>query len=569
MWKYTSYLQIGLSHKVAGIGCQDRVLVRENEHCVVAALSDGLGSLTNSHIASAAATQGIWEIFSAVGEEPLALTSPEQKQQFAASIVEKLTSCIHAAATAHEVAVSTMDCTLAFVYVSKLHHYAVAGRLGDSAVCVIGEENSVAINDGGHSANGTSALLDRDAAAQLEISVWNIPAQNIYGFVLCSDGLDGEIYMKGSPQVKKAAEVYFNSVQNAADPQSAIRERIALLTAHKDSSFDDDISVAVISCAKSRIALPNDPTWLCTCGERNRLQDTYCVACGQDFIALYRNVRFREHGGKSAFFAKINQDPEAEKRLIGFTAKIPAEPAKKQTPPRNEQNAPVKPSAPAAAAHNSAQKVPQTNRPVQAASKQQSPKKPNKAMWWIKSLIISGVLCFFALILGCIIGSSVQKIFSREVRQLKNTVAQQKQQIQALEQSLDDKKPPEDVLNGLDISLEHGYYYIGTFREGQKIGKFIVCSEDDFDHALMITFDDHGVLTDPDSQWNPSEVESDSLDMRTGPGAESELICCLHEDDIVYILQTEPVEIDGQKWVEIICNNTVGWVDISGLHEHD
>lgn len=569
MWKYTSYLQIGLSHKVAGIGCQDRVLVRENEHCVVAALSDGLGSLTNSHIASAAATQGVWDIFSSLGEDPLSLTSEEQKQQFAASIVEKLTSCIHTAAAAHEVAVSTMDCTLAFVYVSKLHHYAVAGRLGDSAICIIGEENSVAINDGGHSANGTSALLDRDAAAQLEISVWNIPAQNIYGFVLCSDGLDGEIYMKGSPQVKKAAEVYFNSVQNAADPQSAIRERISLLTAHKDSSFDDDISVAVISCAKSRIALPDDPTWLCACGERNRLQDTYCVACGQDFIALYRNVRFREHGGKSAFFAKINQDPEAEKQLIGFTAKIPAEPAKKETPPRNEQNAPVKPSTPAASVHNSAQKVPQTNRPVQAAPKQQSPKKPNKAMWWIKSLIISGVLCFFALILGCIIGSSVQKIFSREVRQLKNTVAQQKQQIQALEQSLDDKKPPEDVLNGLDVSLEHGYYYIGTFREGQKIGKFIVCSEDDFDHTIEITFDDHGVLTDPDSQWNPSEVESDSLTMRTAPGAESEEICCLHEDDIVYILQTEPVEIDGQKWVEIICNNTVGWVDISGLHEHD
>jgi hypothetical protein len=57
--------------------------------------------------------------------------------------------------------------------------------------------------------------------------------------------------------------------------------------------------------------------------------------------------------------------------------------------------------------------------------------------------------------------------------------------------------------------------------------------------------------------------------MRTAPGADSEEICCLHEDDIVYILQTEPVEIDGQKWVEIICNNTVGWVDISGLHEND
>lgn len=625
MWKYTSYLQNGLSHKVAGIGCQDSVLAQENEYCIVAALSDGLGSLTNSHIASATATQGIWDIFSSLGEETLNLTSEEHKQQFAACIVEELTNRIHAAAAAHEVAVSTMDCTLAFVYISKIHHYAVVGRLGDSAICVIMEENSVAINDGGHSANGTSAILDRDAASQLKISVWNIQEQNIYGFLLSSDGLDGEVYMKGSPQVKKAAEVYFNSVQDVTDPQSAIRERIALLTADKDSFFDDDISVAVISCAESAIILPNDPTWLCTCGARNRLQDTYCVSCNNDFIALYRNVRFREHGGKSAFFTKINQDPEGEKRLIGLIPEIPTEPAKKEVPPQKEdveliipvKTAPPKsPTIPATRVHNEVpgQRVRSANRVSQPTPKTESQntkhknpkatgahKNTNKTKRRTSGLVFACGLCIVALILGCLIGSNTQKkILSSEVEQLENIIAEQEQQIHALEQSLADKTPPEEttdteddlwtfppdfketadgrlywgnttegVLNGPGVSLENGYYYMGTFQEGKKIGTFFVFSKDNFDKTILITFDDNGILTDLDSHWNKLTVKTDSLDMRVGPGAESNLICCLYKEDVVYITQAEPIDIDGQKWVEIICNNTIGWVDSSGLSAND
>jgi hypothetical protein len=48
-----------------------------------------------------------------------------------------------------------MDCTLVFVYIIKNESKAIIGRLGDSAICVFGENDSIALNDGNKSANGT------------------------------------------------------------------------------------------------------------------------------------------------------------------------------------------------------------------------------------------------------------------------------------------------------------------------------------------------------------------------------------------------------------------------------
>lgn len=317
-WKYTSYLQKGLSHKKAGTKCQDSVLVKEDEHCLVAALADGLGSLKYSEVAATTATLAVWELFSSLGGKEIKIESDGAMKAFTQELVQKITQKIHNKAEDMGLHVSAMDCTLVFVYISKDHNYAITGRLGDSAICIITKDGSIAINDSNHSANGTSAILDEDAHDHMEISFWDLDAESIYGFILTSDGLDNELYRKGSQYVNKAAEAYFNSLVLSSDPQEVIKSQIAELIQDADSPYDDDISLAVLSRATKAIVLPEDPTWLCTCGERNRLQDTYCFNCGKDFSILYQKVRFREYGGKNAFFLEINKHPEKEARIIGL-----------------------------------------------------------------------------------------------------------------------------------------------------------------------------------------------------------------------------------------------------------
>ena len=323
MWKYTSYLKKGVSHEKAGTVCQDSVLIKEDEYCIVAALSDGLGSLKYSDVAANTATETICDFFMTCKDERLI---DADKNQLRSQLIGVVTGRIKQKAAEMGVQVPTMDCTLMFVYISKVHDYAIAGRLGDSAVCVIQSDDAVSLNDGNGSANGTCAVLDPDAADHLDLSCWDITKDRIEGFVLTSDGLDNVLYMKGSTHVNKVTEEYFNAIITSSEPQKTIASKIAELTSDEDTPFDDDISIAVISRATNPILFANDPTWLCRCGTRNRLQDTYCIQCKSDFTNLYQNIRFKEYGGKTAFFLEINKHPEKEREIVGVRSTKPRQP---------------------------------------------------------------------------------------------------------------------------------------------------------------------------------------------------------------------------------------------------
>lgn len=318
VWKKIKYLQKGVSHAQNGTNCQDSVLIFENEDCIVAALADGLGSLKYSEVAAQTATETVCKCFSELNNP---LEQFETKEDLAKHILDAAVMNIQEKAVEIGVPLNEMDCTLMFVCVLKTTNYAIIGRLGDSAVCVIAQSKSSAINDGNKSANGTNAILDKDAIEHFDIQIIDLDKNNIYGFILSSDGLENELYMKGSDHVNKTAELYFNAWFTSDDPVTVIADRIAKLTEIERTPFDDDISVAVLSRADEVIILPADPKWLCTCGFRNHLQTTYCQQCHKDFSVLYQNIRFRDYGGKAAFFTEINKDPDEEMRIIGMKTK--------------------------------------------------------------------------------------------------------------------------------------------------------------------------------------------------------------------------------------------------------
>lgn len=318
VWKQLKYLKKGISHVQNGMSCQDSVLIYENENCIVASLADGLGSLKYSEVAAQTATESVCKYFS---EQNNLLEQFDTKKDLAKHILDTVVMNIQDRAIELSVPLNEMDCTLIFVCVLKTTNYAIIGRLGDSAVCVIADPKSIAINDGNRSANGTNAILDKDAVDHFDIQIINLNKNNVYAFVLSSDGLENELYMKGSDHVNKTAELYFNAFFISDNPVSIIAERISKLTKIEGTPFDDDISVAVISRADKKINLPPDPKWLCTCGFRNNLQTTYCQHCHKDFSILYQNIRFKDYGGKAAFFTEINKNPEEELRIIGKKSK--------------------------------------------------------------------------------------------------------------------------------------------------------------------------------------------------------------------------------------------------------
>lgn len=195
-------------------------------------------------MAAQIATETVCKCFSELNNP---LEQFENKEDLAKHILDAAVMNIQEKAIEMGVPLNEMDCTLMFVCVIKTTNYAIIGRLGDSAVCIIAYPKSIAINDGNKSANGTNAILDKDAIEHFDIQIIDLDKNNIYGFILSSDGLENELYMKGSDHVNKTAELYFNAWFTSDDPITVIAERISKLTEIEGTPFDDDISVAVLS----------------------------------------------------------------------------------------------------------------------------------------------------------------------------------------------------------------------------------------------------------------------------------------------------------------------------------
>lgn len=334
-WNYTYYIQKGVSHQLAKTQCQDSITIFEDQTSIIFVLADGLGSLPYSEIAAKTATETARVFLQKHARYHISGVSEDHFLELRKNIIEELKLRIQQEAQKREIPVSKMDCTLTFAHIFKKNDLILFGRLGDSAVCLIGEDKATSYNDGNTSANGTTTVMEKDAYQNLEIHLIDAEKEKIKAIILTSDGLENEIYMKRSDHVNQIASYYVNSIINSSyleksqireNAANIIRERIKKLTSAKNTPFDDDISIVVASCFDKEIQLPTDPTWLCSCGTRNQLQDTYCKNCQNDFSKIYKNVVFKEYGGKAAFFEWINQHPEKERELIGQMSSPKGEP---------------------------------------------------------------------------------------------------------------------------------------------------------------------------------------------------------------------------------------------------
>ena len=574
MWKHVTYIKKGLSHEIENLDCQDSIQIHEDENCMIAALADGLGSLKYSALASKTATAAACQWLAAEGIERLILDTPEQEALFRKEFSAAVSGAVRDAALQNSIKPKQLDCTLAFVYISKLCDYALAGMIGDSAVCVITEGASYAITDSGSFAGGTRAVQDHDAGEHMLLNKCSISEQKIIGFILTSDGLDNEIYIKGSNHVNQAAEEYFNALVEQ-NPEEVLRQAIENLTCFEDTPFDDDISIAVISRAEGPVELDHDPRWLCTCGCRNVLQNTYCVECNEDFTKLYSSVRFREHGGKAAFFKRINKTPEEERKLIGLPPLAPV--VNDQTTGDVGMAAPMLSDA-----------APETKK--NENSQDSAGKLGKKSEREEKRIRSFGMRGHFALAaaavfaLGAIAGMLVGRISTRsKVDELMSDMVALRREIESKdaligELSLSDavamRLPEEHIVlddgsyywgctddeipEGNGILLKEDVFYFGSFVKGMRNGKFLVIPVGDEQKMETIEYIMDVVA---DAAGIHYTVLFDDINVRNMPGTEGTVIIGNLSKGQEVIATGATKDIDQTQWAEIYWNDgSTAWV---------
>ncbi len=209
-----------------------------------------------------------------------------------------------------------MDCTLLFVCIHKRYNVALIGQLGDGAICKI-HMNSAELFyiPDKRIANSTDTVMYCDDAS-FRLSLVDLRTESIIGFVITSDGLDGEIYSTLGC-VNKITQEYFNALlSHPNDTNTNINELIDTATSCKASLLDDDISLAILSQAQHEIVLPDDVTWLCQCGNRNNVQNTRCSLCGCDIIDLHHSFTYSKYGGKYQALLWLCEHPDEEQKLI-------------------------------------------------------------------------------------------------------------------------------------------------------------------------------------------------------------------------------------------------------------
>ena len=317
-WKFITYNQLGKQSDV----CRECVKVHEDDTHIIGCLCDGLGSPENAQIAAEVATDTVIEMFSTI--QSSGDITKNDVRQVKEAVVTAVKTRLKKTAEEKKLELDALDCTLLFVCVFKEEDIAVIGNLGESALCVIGNTDARLFGNG--TVDG-KAVLDDNAVQRLYMTIIRLD-DNVKGFLLSSDGLESEVYYKGQEFVGKSAEIYFNVVLEE-DPQKAMQEKVAELTDDPEAGFNDDISLAVISCTDEAVTLPDEPVWPCVCGNSNPLYEDVCAECGREFAVLYKNVNLS--GGKARFFRSLQLNPTKRDQLTAALRRDDAQASKQTT----------------------------------------------------------------------------------------------------------------------------------------------------------------------------------------------------------------------------------------------
>ncbi len=509
LWHYESTIRDGLSHIQTGRPCQDFAKLGESgsgSH-LAAAVADGLGSLRHSELASSVAVEASLKWL--LEKAQVLDTMPEEEvcQTLRMELLPYIDRQLHLAAHRQKLDIGFLDCNLAFLLLSKTSGRVILGQLGDCAICVLAAQNrSRVLTAGGASANGTATVLGSRAQEQLQTAFVHID-ETLWGFLLTTDGLDGEVYQKTSPLVRHNAQHYFNCLFQP-EPKKQLDAQLQELQELSGKRFDDDMGLAVIALTDVPIELPADPMWQCSCGHANPTTMAYCGKCHRELMAVYPKAFLDNYNSLDEAILALNQDMELTRRYMVQPEPdvlLPEAREPQPTPSRREVQADaamvnrlrnaqtgvtasVQLGAPreqdprsggssdfVANASRSARKTPNSKKPPLR------PEKPERPSWFLRHWkpIVLGVL---GVALAVALAFAIPKWDFSQFLPLGQS---------APENYWGQTKGGKP--HGSGILLEDGYYWIGTFVDGEKDGVFQKIPADDFD---AVTFSHGQELSD-------------------------------------------------------------------------
>ncbi len=455
-WKIYRHCQIGTRHLRGNEPCQDAVRTVENGDIAAAVVSDGVSFYPNSHYASESAVKTCcgW-ILNNKDILPISEINDIREDLYSA-LRENLSELSQK--TGYD-----FDCNLAFVCVFKERNIAIIGNIGDAAVCVINDSgNSRVLSTTGAGANSTDGILSSKDSQVLNVQKILLEDSDV-GFIATTDGLEDAIYAKGSTVPKKRAEKFFN-ISLSDEPEQNLQAEINRFV-DLDVTHDDDIGVAILSRTEIPVTLEADPTWLCTCGERNTFGTNYCKSCKADYLTVYENVDF---GGEtpSEFFRRINKNSELEASLLPKVKKPVFEGDSNYTPiDSHEIEKNSKPEGDEKMQENSVAEA-----------------KTEKKNWTIPlALGISAASLCVVLASVCIMGAvlSNQKIFNERLNELR---VMQSQLIETVsnDSEFDPAKGYKIDGDNTFITLKNGDLYIGELKNNKPEGSGVLITEDSY-----------------------------------------------------------------------------------------
>lgn len=319
----------GSSHAKSGVPCQDAAWTEKTEFAVTAALCDGLGSLEYSQIAARAAACAAARLVSSRISEILAergclFLREQELEALRRDVLAGAREAVAEEAARFGLSASEMDCTLLLACLTLDGQWVLFGQLGDGAVCAIQKNRGVLLrareNPNRATSNETATVCSPDAEKwfDLQLFPFKTAGRPLDGFLLTTDGLQNEIYSRAG-NVLRRAEWYANAVSALGTDEctEAIAARWDTLASDERFGFTDDMSLIAVVRRGVVFELPEDVNWLCACGRRNRLESSRCESCGKDFLRVYKGVNFKAMPvSKRAFFARLNEDPAEELRVL-------------------------------------------------------------------------------------------------------------------------------------------------------------------------------------------------------------------------------------------------------------
>lgn len=372
----------GSSHAKSGVPCQDAAWTEKTEFAVTAALCDGLGSLEYSQIAARAAACAAARLVSSRISEILAergclFLREQELEALRRDVLAGTREAVAEEAARFGLSASEMDCTLLLACLTLDGQWVLFGQLGDGAVCAIQKNRGVLLrareNPNRATSNETATVCSPDAEKwfDLQLFPFKTAGRPLDGFLLTTDGLQNEIYSRAG-NVLRRAEWYANAVSALGTDEctEAIAARWDTLASDERFGFTDDMSLIAVVRRGVVFELPEDVNWLCACGRRNRLESSRCESCGKDFLRVYKGLNFKAMPvSKRAFFARLNEDPAEELRVLLDHSTYPLEftpdvfPASR----RPEPDSPASKEASGAPAASAPASSPEASR-IQAAS---------------------------------------------------------------------------------------------------------------------------------------------------------------------------------------------------------